>query len=269
MSKLAIRVENLGKKYHIGSTRQTHSLRESIGKSIDRRLNNFKGGAQPEDADDRQGTTFWALRNVSFEIKRGDILGLIGRNGAGKSTLLKLLARITRPTEGCFEIFGRLGSLLEIGTGFHPDLTGRENVYLNGSILGMKRNEIEQKFDSIVDFSEIEQFIDTPVKYYSSGMYVRLAFAVAAHLDTEILLLDEVLSVGDLGFQKKSQDKIMSMAKDGRTVVLITHAMQPVIDLCNRAILLRDGNIYASGDIPRVIAEYETLNLSRVAPEGV
>ncbi|HET59761.1 MAG TPA: ABC transporter ATP-binding protein, partial [Chloroflexi bacterium] len=199
---------------------------------------------------------FWALKDVSFEVKRGEVVGVIGRNGAGKSTLLKILSRITEPTTGHAEIHGRVGSLLEVGTGFHPELTGRENIYLNGAILGMKRTEIARKFDEIVAFSEIEKFLDTPVKRYSSGMYVRLAFAVAAHLEPEILLVDEVLAVGDASFQKKCLGKMGDIAGEGRTVLFVSHNMAAVQSLCSKALLLVHGQIDAIGDVDSVIQGY-------------
>jgi lipopolysaccharide transport system ATP-binding protein len=264
MTNPAIRVRGLGKKYRIGLKRQTHSLRDSLGTALERSQRAVARRLNPklrsDDArDSLDSSVFWALQDVSFDVQHGEVLGLIGMNGAGKSTLLKMLARITRPTQGFFEVYGRLGALLEIGTGFHPDLTGRENIFLNGSILGMKRSEITAKFDDIVGFSEIEKFIDTQVKHYSSGMYVRLAFSVAVHLDTDILLLDEVLAVGDIGFQKKSMDKIQSLVKDGRTVVLVNHQTQAIVDLSNRAIMLHQGKILADGDPQAVVTQYETL----------
>ncbi|MBI2988552.1 MAG: ABC transporter ATP-binding protein, partial [Deltaproteobacteria bacterium] len=198
----------------------------------------------------------WALKDVSFEVKRGEVVGIIGRNGAGKSTLLRILSRITAPTEGEAEVFGRVGSLLEVGTGFHPELTGRENVYFNGAILGMKTKEIERKFDEIVAFAEVEKFIDTPVKHYSSGMYLRLAFSVAAHLQPEILLVDEVLTVGDIEFQRKCIGRMEEVAREGRTVVMVSHSMSTVKALCSKALLLRDGRIQALGAVDNVVAEY-------------
>ena len=207
-------------------------------------------------------TEFWALKDVSFEIKRGEVVGIIGRNGAGKSTLLKILSRITEPTTGLARIHGRVGSLLEVGTGFHPELTGRENIYLNGAILGMQRAEIARKFDAIVDFAGIEKFIDTPVKRYSSGMYVRLAFAVAAHLETEILLVDEVLAVGDAAFQKKCLGTMDQVARSGRTILFVSHNMAAIENLCTSAILLESGSVVMQGDSHRVIHHY----LERVLP---
>jgi lipopolysaccharide transport system ATP-binding protein len=200
----------------------------------------------------------WALKDVSFEIQPGEVVGVIGRNGAGKSTLLKVLAHITSPTEGKVEIRGRIGSLLEVGTGFHPELTGRENIFLNGAVLGMKRTEILRKFDEIVAFAEIEKFLDTPVKHYSSGMYMRLAFAVAAHLEPEILLVDEVLAVGDAAFQKKCMGKMGEVAKEGRTVLFVSHNMAAIAVLCNRSILFDRGSILASGETPQVINMYQS-----------
>lgn len=245
-------------------------MRDALGGTLERSQNAIarmlKPGHRTEDNDKaEEPNAFWALDDVSFDVQHGQVLGLIGMNGAGKSTLLKLLSRITRPTRGYFEVYGQLGALLEIGTGFHPDLTGRENIFLNGSILGMKRSEIAAKFDGIVDFSEIEKFIDTQVKHYSSGMYVRLAFSVAVHLDVDILLLDEVLAVGDIGFQQKSQEKIKSMVGDGRTVILVNHQMQAVRDLSSRVILLHGGHILADGKPQEIISQYETMMAPRPA----
>ena len=204
----------------------------------------------------RRVNTIWALKDVSFEVQQGEVVGIIGRNGAGKSTLLKILSRITDPTEGRVEIHGRVGSLLEVGTGFHPELTGRENIYLNGAILGMKQAEIERKFDEIVAFAEIEKFLDTPVKRYSSGMYVRLAFAVAAHLEPEILLVDEVLAVGDAEFQKKCLGKMGDVAKEGRTVLFVSHNMGAVTTLCKRGILLDTGKISCDEGVSETVKQY-------------
>jgi lipopolysaccharide transport system ATP-binding protein len=204
--------------------------------------------------------TFWALKDVSFEIKSGEVVGIIGHNGAGKSTLLKILSDITEPSRGYADVYGRVGSLLEVGTGFHPELTGRENIYLNGAILGMKRLEIERKFDEIVAFAEIDKFIDTPVKHYSSGMYVRLAFAVAAHLEPEILLVDEVLAVGDIAFQKKCLGKMDNVSQEGRTVILVSHNMNAIQRLCPRSLLLNKGKLVAYGETPDIIAQYLSSN---------
>jgi len=253
MSDIAIRVENLGKKYRIGGRQErykrfTETLMDTFYAPI-RRLKNLGKPVPPEE-------TIWALKDVSFEIKRGEAVGVIGRNGAGKSTLLKILSRITEPTEGRVELHGRVGSLLEVGTGFHPELTGRENIYLNGAILGMKRAEIDRKFDEIVEFAEIQQFLDTPVKRYSSGMYVRLAFAVAAHLDPEILLVDEVLAVGDAAFQKKCLGKMSDVAGEGRTVLFVSHNMGSIEVLCSRCILLRQGKVQAGGEARHVVRMY-------------
>ncbi|WP_376797500.1 ABC transporter ATP-binding protein, partial [Thermogemmatispora sp.] len=208
--------------------------------------------------------TIWALKDVSFEVYPGEVVGIIGRNGAGKSTLLKILSRITEPTTGRVELYGRVGSLLEVGTGFHPELTGRENIYLNGAILGMTRREIDKKFDEIVDFAEIEKFIDTPVKHYSSGMYMRLAFAVAAHLDPEILLVDEVLAVGDVSFQRKCLGKMGDIARKGRTVIFVSHNMAAVKDLCNVSLWLDDGEKRSSGLATKIVSEYlKEINRSK------
>jgi lipopolysaccharide transport system ATP-binding protein len=253
---IAIRVSHLGKKYQLGGHREPyHTLRDAIVDSLKSPLRAFNR-APPDEV-------FWALRDVSFEVEKGEIVGVIGRNGAGKSTLLKILTRITTPTEGRVEIHGRVGSLLEIGTGFHPEMTGRENIFLNGSILGMKRTEIEQKFDEIIKFSEIEKFIDTPVKRYSSGMYVRLAFAVAAHLEPEILLIDEVLAVGDLAFQKKCLGKMGDVAKEGRTVLFVSHNMGAVQSLCSRAILIASGHVKFDGSAQEGISMYSLIDEQR------
>ena len=258
MSDIAIRVDNLGKQYRIGGPqgRSTYkSLRESLANAAQapfRRLASVVRGQSTAVSDE----TIWALKDVSFEVKQGEVVGIIGRNGAGKTTLLKILSRITEPTEGRAEIHGRVGSLLEVGTGFHPELTGRENVYLNGAILGMKRAEIDAKFDEIVAFAEVERFLDTPVKHFSSGMYVRLAFAVAAHLDPEILLVDEVLAVGDAAFQKKCLGKMGEVARGGRTVFFVSHNMGAVQQLCRRAILLDQGQTVADGPPDKAVNQY-------------
>ncbi|MBI3601117.1 MAG: ABC transporter ATP-binding protein [Nitrospinae bacterium] len=241
MSDIVIRAENLSKLYRIGSRESYKTLRDVLTDAIYAPLRWFRksnSGLQTPNSN-----FIWALKDVSFEVNHGEVVGIIGRNGAGKSTLLKILSRITEPTAGYARIYGRVGSLLEVGTGFHPDLTGRENIYLNGSIIGMKKAEIDRKFNDIVTFAEIEKFIDTQVKHYSSGMYVRLAFAVAAHLEPEILLVDEVLAVGDAAFQKKCIGKMGDVAKEGRTVVFVSHNMVSVSSLCNRVILLKGGQI--------------------------
>src|SRR6266704_1271942 len=233
MSETAIQVENVSKLYHIGERKPYKTVRESLMNvlSAPSRLSRRLRKTKTRRADE---TELWALRDVSFEVKQGEVVGLIGRNGAGKSTLLKVLSRITEPTAGRITIRGRVGSLLEVGTGFHPDLTGRENVFMNGAILGMSRAEIRRKFDEIVAFAEIEKFLDTPVKRYSSGMYVRLAFAVAAHLEPEILLVDEVLAVGDAEFQKKCLGKLEDVAtKEGRTVIFVSHNLGAIAQLCS------------------------------------
>jgi len=247
MSDTAISVENLSKGYTIGFKRNRHDgLRHQVEHAIRHPWQWFQRKRQ-ESAEFAE--EFWALKDVSFEVKQGEVVGVVGRNGAGKSTLLKLLSRITEPTSGRICLNGRVASLLEVGTGFHPDLTGRENIFLNGAILGMTRVEIRRKFDEIVAFSEIEKFLDTPVKRYSSGMYVRLAFAVAAHLEPEILIVDEVLAVGDVQFQKKCLGKIQSVAMDEkRTVLLVSHNLQTVRQICQRVLLLHKGRLAGSGE---------------------
>ena len=267
MSELSIQVEGLSKKYKIGQTHKQHNrLGDQLVASVVspfRRVGRLLQGRSTNASALEQD--FWALRDVSFEIQHGEIVGVIGHNGAGKSTLLKILSRITEPTEGYADIFGRVGSLLEVGTGFHPELTGRENIYLNGSILGMRRSEINQKFDAIVDFAEIEQFIDTPVKHYSSGMYVRLAFSVAAHLEPEILLIDEVLAVGDVSFQKKSLGKMEDISQQGRTVIFVSHNMNALQRLCPQSILLNRGEMVMKDRTSRVIEEYLSTVSSEVS----
>jgi lipopolysaccharide transport system ATP-binding protein len=290
MSDIAIKVEGLGKRYRLGQQGGYKTLRETfflayhtptriLGQRVrgmrwteDRGPKTEVAGLlspvpshssvpRPQSPVSSQSDHLWALKNVSFEVKRGEAVGIIGRNGSGKSTLLKILSRITAPTEGCAEIHGRVGSLLEVGTGFHPELTGRENIYLNGAIIGMKKAEIERRFDEIVAFAEIEKFLDTPVKRYSSGMYVRLAFAVAAHLEPEVLIVDEVLAVGDAAFQKKCLGKMGDVTREGRTVLFVSHNMAAVSELCERAIHLREGCLVKDGPSHGVIQEY----LSRAA----
>jgi lipopolysaccharide transport system ATP-binding protein len=254
MTDIAIRCEGLGKQYRIGERERYKALRDTI---TDTMTAPFRWLRNPQSAiRNPRSSSFWALKDVSFEIKRGEVVGIIGRNGAGKSTLLKVLSRITAPTTGEVGIRGRVGSLLEVGTGFHPELTGRENIYLNGAILGMKKTEIGRKFDEIVAFAEIEQFIDTPVKRYSSGMFVRLAFSVAAHLEPEILIVDEVLAVGDVAFQKKCLGKIKEVKGDGRTVILVSHNMAAVQSLCQIAILLSSGKITTIGSTDEVVRHH-------------
>jgi lipopolysaccharide transport system ATP-binding protein len=256
MSEIAIRAEDLSKLYRIGEHRGGYeTLREKIVNTFSSSFRYLCRNPQSKIRNP-QSETIWALKGISFEVRNGEVVGIIGRNGAGKTTLLKILSRITEPSEGLAEIRGRVGSLLEVGTGFHPELTGRENIYLNGAILGMKRAEINRKFDEIVAFAEIEKFIDTPVKRYSSGMYVRLAFAVAAHLEPEILLVDEVLAVGDVAFQKKCLGKMGDVAKEGRTVLFVSHQMGAVGQLCQRTILLDDGKVKKDGLSRDVIASY-------------
>jgi lipopolysaccharide transport system ATP-binding protein len=265
MGNYAIRVNGLGKKYTIGSFQGRYkSLRDSLMQTFTEQLRRI-GQKHQNQADE----TIWALKDVCFDIDYGEVVGIIGRNGAGKSTLLKLLARITEPSEGEIRLRGRVGSLLEVGTGFHPELTGRENIILNGAVLGMSRIEIQRKFDEIVDFAEIDKFIDTPAKHYSSGMYMRLAFAVAAHLEPEILLVDEVLAVGDAAFQKKCLGKMGDVAKQGRTVIFVSHNMAAVQNLCTRGIILNKGMKVSDSDIQTAIKTYmgslseniQTLNL--------
>jgi len=248
-----IEVDRLGKLYRLGAIGPT-SLRDTFA-----RLFGTRGAKKPPETGSRAGeeaNTFWAVRDVSFDVQAGEVIGIIGRNGAGKSTLLKLLSRITEPTCGRAILRGRVASLLEVGTGFHPDLTGRENIYLNGAILGMRRTEIARKFDEIVAFAEIGPFLDTPVKRYSSGMYVRLAFAVAAHLEPEVLVIDEVLAVGDVAFQKKCLGKMQDVATLGRTVLFVSHNMGAVQSLCTRAVMLENGRVAAVGDTRSVLTRY-------------
>ncbi|HYP19996.1 MAG TPA: ABC transporter ATP-binding protein, partial [Chloroflexia bacterium] len=256
MSDRVIKINGLGKKYTIGRYQGQHylALRDVVADSARRLKHRLLNPVRPKA--EAGGKEFWALRDVSFEVSEGEVVGIIGKNGAGKSTLLKILSRITEPTEGSVRIRGRLASLLEVGTGFHPELTGRENIFLNGAILGMTRADIRRRFDEIVDFAEVAEFLDTPVKRYSSGMYVRLAFAVAAHLEPEILVIDEVLAVGDVGFQKKSLGKMGEVAKSGRTVLFVSHNMGAVSALCSRAVLLSQGGVLAAGDVTETMELY-------------
>jgi lipopolysaccharide transport system ATP-binding protein len=248
MSKVAIRTEGLGKQYRRGSHAASGLLRDALARRFSSPSAFFRRA--PVD-------TFWALRNVSLEIREGEVIGLIGRNGSGKTTLLKILSRITRPTEGMAEIDGRVGTLLEVGTGFHPELTGRENAFLSAAILGMKKEEIARKFDEIVAFAELEKFIDTPVKHYSTGMSVRLAFAVAAHIEPEILLVDEVLAVGDIKFQRRCLGKMSEVARTGRTIVLVSHQLNQIRRLCRLAIWLDSGQIRQAGPAGEIVTAYE------------
>ncbi|HEX8141817.1 MAG TPA: polysaccharide ABC transporter ATP-binding protein [Pyrinomonadaceae bacterium] len=259
MSDVAIRCEGLSKQYRIGERERYKALRDTLTDAMyapARRLRSMfkRSASEPSAAVD--DSTFWALKDVSFEVKHGEVVGIIGRNGAGKSTLLKILSRITKPTEGHVKINGGVGSLLEVGTGFHPELTGRENIYLNGAILGMKRADIARKFDEIVAFAEIERFLDTPVKRYSSGMYVRLAFAVAVHLEPEVLIVDEVLAVGDSQFQKKCFQKMKEIGRGGRTILFVSHNMSAIRSICDRGLILAHGRIVGQGEIDDVVDSY-------------
>ena len=261
MDDIAIRVKNVSKQYEIGAAKyRPDTLRDQLADGL---KTVFRHNGQP-----RRGTeTIWALKDVSFEVKEGEVVGIIGRNGAGKSTLLKILSRITEPTSGHAEIHGRMGSLLEVGTGFHPELTGRDNIYLNGAVLGMKKVEIERKFDDIVAFAETEKFIDTPVKRYSSGMYVRLAFAVAAHLEPELLIVDEVLAVGDIEFQKKCLGKMQDLSKSqGRTILFVSHNMDAMQRLCSKCLLIEEGQLVANGATASVVARYLSNHCYKARP---
>jgi lipopolysaccharide transport system ATP-binding protein len=279
MTDIAVRVEKLGKQYKIGTRRHSTQpmLREVLTDFLLSPLAKLRAparnatmGSGPEDTT--PSSHIWALRDVSFEVERGEVLGIIGPNGAGKSTLLKILSRITEPTEGRAEIHGRVGSLLEVGTGFHPELTGRENIYLSGALLGMRKSEIDRNLDEIIAFAEIEKFVETPVKYYSSGMYVRLAFAVAAHLEPEILIVDEVLAVGDIAFQRKCLNKMEDVRQHGRTILFVSHNMPVITRLCRRAILISDGAIQKDGPAADVVSAYlmSTLrtNAERTWPDA-
>jgi lipopolysaccharide transport system ATP-binding protein len=267
MSRPAIVIEGLGKEYRLGQ-RGKHfpSFREAVANAL-RSPFKPRGADKAKTEVEEQDETFWALKDVSFEVHPGEVVGIIGRNGAGKSTMLKILSRITEPTEGSVRVRGRLASLLEVGTGFHPELTGRENIYLNGSILGMKKAEIDRKFDQIVAFAEIEKFIDTQVKHYSSGMYVRLAFAVAAHLEPQILIVDEVLAVGDAEFQKKCLGRIEEVTREGRTVLFVSHNMPALQNLCSRCIYLENGLLKLDGDPSALIEAYTQASISQLRSE--
>jgi lipopolysaccharide transport system ATP-binding protein len=274
---LAIKVESISKIYRIGLKESIHdSFGAAIFNFLKSPLKNYQkyrslyrfddiNPVKLQDVENNPSDVIWALRDISFEVKQGEVLGIVGRNGAGKSTLLKVLCRITDPTQGTADIRGRISSLLEVGTGFHPELTGRENIYLNGTILGMRRQEVDRKFDEIVDFSGVEKFLDTPVKRYSSGMRVRLAFSVAAHLEPELLIIDEVLAVGDASFQQKCLNKMEDVGQTGRTVLFVSHNMPAVTRLCSRAILLEEGRITKDGPADEVVSTYLTSNLGTTA----
>ncbi len=256
--KLAVRADRVSKEYRIGTRRAAYStLRDLLSEKVGAQVRRLRGNSRA----DEKAATVWALRDVCLDIQQAEVVGIVGRNGAGKSTLLKIISRITEPTSGRVELYGRIGSLLEVGTGFHPELTGRENIFLNGAILGMKRAEILRKFDEIVAFSEIEKFIDTPVKFYSSGMYVRLAFSVAAHLEPDILLIDEVLSVGDMAFQQKCIEKIGAIRAQTKAIILVSHSMISVQAICSRVALMNGGMIAAEGEPKEIIPLYEKLML--------
>lgn len=264
MGDIVIRVENLGKEYRLGKREGYRTIRESISKVA---ASSWKKLTNRNNEPPQNESTFWALCDVSFEVTQGEVVGVIGRNGAGKSTLLKILSQITEPTTGRVELTGRVGSLLEVGTGFHPELTGRENIYLNGAILGMRRTEIARKFDEIISFAGIETFLDTAVKHYSSGMYTRLAFAVAAHLEPEVLVVDEVLAVGDIEFQKKCLGKMGEVAKGGRTVLFVSHNMHAVNTLCKRGLVLNAGSVIFDGSAAASVAKY--LDLCKSGGSGL
>jgi len=253
MNEFAIRAEGIGKRYRVGERERYQALRDVITRAF----------TAPFRRSERRPTDYvWAIRDLSFNIAPGEVVGLVGRNGAGKTTLLKILSRVTRPTTGYAEVRGRIGSLLEVGTGFHPELTGRENVYLSGAILGMTKREIAQKFDAIVAFADVDRFLDTPLKHFSTGMQMRLAFAVAAHLEPEILLVDEVLAVGDLEFQKKCLGKMQEVSKSGRTIIFVSHQMNQIRRLCERVLWIDAGGIRAEGATGDVVAQYESAGLS-------
>lgn len=263
MTEIAIKAEGLGKNYKLGLNAAYGSLREAVSEAGRRTVGRLVGRGEKPEVD-----VLWALKDVSFEIRQGEAIGLIGHNGAGKSTMLKLLSRIAEPSTGWAEVTGRVGSLLEVGTGFHPELTGRENVFLNGAILGMRRNEIRKRFDEIVEFANMERFLDTPVKRYSSGMQVRLAFAVAAHLEPEVLLVDEVLAVGDAAFQRKSLTKMAEVARAGSTVIFVSHNLATIQALCQRAILLESGSVATDAPVEEAVTGYLRA-LERAASEDL
>jgi ABC-type polysaccharide/polyol phosphate transport system ATPase subunit len=256
MSHVAIRIDHISKRYRLGRRERYLALRDVLTNALKAPLRVFRTNSEPEPE------TIWALKDVCLEVRQGEILGMVGRNGAGKSTLLKVLTRITKPTSGSARVWGRVGSLLEVGTGFHPELTGRENIFMSGSILGMQKVEIQKKFDEIVAFSGIEKFLDTPAKHYSSGMYTRLGFAVAAHLEPEVLLVDEVLAVGDLEFQKKCLGKMKEVSQSGRTVVLVSHQMNQIRRLCDKVLWMDQGQIRKAGPTNEVVGAYEAALLS-------
>src|SRR5207247_6694860 len=259
MSHSVIHAENLSKLYRIGERERYIALRDVLTRALSAPARLFRSRA-PVSGNGNH-SHIWALKDVSFEVRQGEVVGIIGPNGAGKTTLLKILARVTKPTQGFADVRGRMGSLLEVGTGFHPELTGRENVFLNGAILGMSKSEIQRKFDEIVAFAEVEKFVDTPVKYYSVGMRMRLAFAVAAHLEPEILLVDEVLSVGDLAFQKKCLGKMGKVAEGGRTILFVSHQMNQIRRLCQRVLWIEAGRVRTDGPARLLVNEYEAANL--------
>src|SRR5215467_7030591 len=266
MSDLAIHVKGLSKRYRIGMREKYPTLREALVRAASQPLRAVRYWAAAQDHEDP--ATVWALRDIDLEVNQGEVVGIIGRNGAGKSTLLRVLSGITEPTAGYADIYGRVGSLLEVGTGFHMELTGRENIFMNGALLGMRRREIKRKFDEIVAFAEVEKFLDTPVKRYSSGMYMRLAFAVAAHLEPEILIVDEVLAVGDVRFQKKCLGKMQDVSKNqGRTVLFVSHNMDAIQRLCSRCLMLEDGQLIVNGSTPSAVARYLSSDCSRARPK--
>jgi len=266
MSDVVIRAEGLGKQYRIGERERYLALRDLLSRALLAPARFFR--PRSPASSNGHGHYTWAVKDVSFDIRQGEMVGIVGRNGAGKTTLLKILSRVTKPTEGYAEVRGRMGTLLEVGTGFHPELTGRENVYLSGAILGMTKKEVDRKFDEIVAFSEVEKFIDTPLKHFSTGMQMRLAFAVAAHLEPEILLVDEVLAVGDLEFQRKCLGKMSEVAKGGRTILFVSHQMNQIRRLCERVFLVDAGGIRTSGRPGEVIAAYEALGLAAASDSG-